>query len=68
MRYSWISPPSRSRLRTRSGAREGLGPASERAGRSWREFLRTHAQTMIACDFFTVDAPWLGRLYVLFFM
>jgi hypothetical protein len=46
----------------------GLGPAGERAGLSWREFLRTHAQTMIACDFFTVDTLWLGRLYVLFFI
>jgi hypothetical protein len=40
----------------------GLGPASERAGLSWREFLRAHAQAMIACDFFTVDTLWLGRL------
>jgi hypothetical protein len=31
----------------------GLGPASERAGLSWREFLRAHAQAMIACDFFS---------------
>jgi putative transposase len=46
----------------------GLGPASERAGLSWRAFLRTHAPTMIACDFFTVDTLWLGRLYVLFFI
>jgi hypothetical protein len=46
----------------------GLGPAGERAGLSWREFLRAHAQSMIACDFFTVDTLWLGRLYVLFFI
>jgi putative transposase len=46
----------------------GLGPAGGRAGLSWREFLRTHAQTMIACDFFTVDTLWLGRLQVLFFI
>jgi putative transposase len=46
--------------------RAGRGPAGERAGLSWREFLRTHARTMIACDFFTVDTLWLGRLYVLF--
>jgi putative transposase len=48
--------------------REGLGPAGERGGLSWREFLRTHAHTMISCDFFTVDTLWLGRLYVFFFI
>jgi transposase InsO family protein len=48
--------------------REGLGPVGERGGLSWHEFLRTHAQTMISCDFFTVDTLWLGRLYVLFFI
>jgi putative transposase len=46
----------------------GLGPADVRAGLSWREFLGTHAQTMIASDFFTVVTLWLGRLYVLFFI
>jgi len=48
--------------------REGLGPAGERGGLSWHEFLRTHAHTMISCDFFTVDTLWLRRLYVLFFI
>jgi putative transposase len=48
--------------------REGLGPAGERGGLSWHDFLRTHAHTMISCDFFTVDTLWLGRLYVLFFI
>jgi len=46
----------------------GLRPGGERSGLSWREFLRAHAQTMIACDFFTVDTLWRGRLYVLFFI
>ena len=40
----------------------------ERAGLSWHEFLRAHARSAIACDFFTVDTPWLGRLYVLFWI
>jgi transposase InsO family protein len=44
----------------------GLGPAGERAGLSWREFIRTQAATMIACDFFTVDTIGAKRLYVLF--
>jgi putative transposase len=46
----------------------GMAPAGARAGLSWREFLRAHAKTMIACDFFTVETVWLGRLYVLFFI
>jgi hypothetical protein len=39
-----------------------------RAGLSWRKFLRAHTQSMIACDFFTVETLWLQRLYVLFFI
>jgi putative transposase len=46
----------------------GMLPAGERAGLCWREFLRAQAQSMIACDFFTVETLWLGRLYVLFFI
>ena len=46
----------------------GVSPAGARAELSWREFLRTHAVSMIACDFFTVETLWLGRLYVLFFI
>ena len=42
--------------------------AGARAELSWREFLRAHAASMIACDFFTVETLWLGRLYVLFFI
>jgi putative transposase len=45
----------------------GLPPAGERAGLSWHEFLRAHARSAIACDFFTVDTLRLGRLYVLVF-
>jgi putative transposase len=46
----------------------GVPPAGARAQLNWREFLRAHAATIIACDFFTVDTLWLGRLYVLFFL
>jgi hypothetical protein len=33
----------------------GLDPAPRRTGPSWREFSRTQATTILACDFFTVD-------------
>jgi putative transposase len=46
----------------------GLGPSGERAGLSWREFLRAQAQSMIAVDFFTVETVRLQRLYVLIFI
>jgi transposase InsO family protein len=46
----------------------GVSPAGARAQLSWRDFLRAHADSMIACDFFTVETLWLGRLYVLFFL
>jgi len=46
---------------------EGLGPMGRR-GPSWREFLRTQANSIMAVDFFTVDTVWLQRLYVLFFI
>ena len=46
----------------------GLGPAGQRAGVSWREFIRGQAASMLACDFFTVDTVFASRLYVLFFI
>jgi putative transposase len=49
-------------------ARSGVPPAPERASLSWRSFLRQHAATMLACDFFTVDTVRLRRLYLLFFI
>jgi len=48
-------------------AREGLGPAPRR-GPSWGEFLRTQADGILACDFFTVETAFLRTLYVLFFI
>jgi hypothetical protein len=44
----------------------GLGPAGDRPGLSWREFLRARAASIVACDFFTVESAFLRRYYVLF--
>jgi putative transposase len=46
----------------------GLPPAPQRDELSWRDFLRQHAATTLACDFFTVETVWLKRIYVLFFL
>jgi putative transposase len=46
--------------------RHGREPAPRRSQRSWREFVRQHADQILATDFFTVDMVWLTRLYVLF--
>jgi transposase InsO family protein len=46
----------------------GLGPAGQRAGLSWRAFLRAQAKSMLAVDFFTVETVSLQRLYVLSFI
>ena len=43
-------------------------PAPRRSGPSWRMFLRAQAQSVIACDFLTVDTVSLRRFYVLFFI
>ena len=34
---------------------DGLLPAPRRGQRSWREFVRQHADQILACDFFTVE-------------
>jgi putative transposase len=44
----------------------GLDPVPRRTGPTWREFCRAQAQTMLACDFFTVDTVLLRRIYVFF--
>jgi putative transposase len=46
----------------------GLEPAPRRSGPSWSQFLRSQAEGILACDFFTVETIWLRTLYVLFFI
>jgi transposase InsO family protein len=44
-----------------------IPPAAQRGRTTWRQFLRTQAATMLACDFFHVDcAVTLRRVYVFF--
>ncbi len=52
--------------RRQDPASAGVPPAGARVQVSWREFIRAHAASIIACGFFTVETLWLGRIYVLF--
>lgn len=40
----------------------GVDPAPRRSGMSWAAFLRSHAASILACDFFTVETALLRRL------
>ncbi len=59
-----VSPTSIRRLLDKAG----LEPAPRRSGPTWRDFLRSQADSMVACDFFTVETILLRRFYVLFFI
>ncbi|MDX6489756.1 MAG: putative transposase, partial [Gaiellaceae bacterium] len=47
---------------------DGIDPTSPGGGPSWRDFLRAHAGSIVACDFFTVESVCLRRSYALFFI
>ena len=46
----------------------GIEPAPRRSSETWREFLRTQASGIVACDLFTVDTVLFRRLYALVFI
>ena len=51
--------------------RHGLAPAPERKTTTWKEFIRTHMDVLVATDFFTTEVWTLGGLvtyYILFFI
>src|ERR1035441_1964756 len=43
----------------------GTGPAPRRTGPAWPQFLRSQAEAILACDFFTVDLLGGTRAHVL---
>jgi transposase InsO family protein len=46
----------------------GPEPAPRRDGPRWSEFLRSQAEAIWACDFFSIQTASLRTLYVLFFI
>jgi len=46
----------------------GIPPAPRRQGPSWSEFIRSQAEWIYSCDFFTVETAFLRTLYVFFFV
>jgi transposase len=45
--------------------KHGIAPAPQRSSPSWADFLRSQAEAIIACDFFTLDLLDGTRAYVL---
>jgi putative transposase len=46
----------------------GVEPAPKRLEQSWAEFLRRQAESILECDFLTVDTLFFKRYYILFFI
>ena len=43
----------------------GINPSRRRIGPTWSQFLRSQAEAILACDFFTVDLLDGTQAYVL---
>jgi putative transposase len=37
-----------------------------RRATTWRAFIQRHQDRLLACDFFTIETPWLTTLHILF--
>jgi len=49
--------------------RHRVPPAPQRQRTtSWRDFIRSHQEQLLACDFFTVETLFLQTLHILFFL
>jgi transposase len=48
--------------------RAGVPPAGRRSEMTWKQFLKAHAESLVAPDFFSVDTVFFKRLYVLIYM
>ncbi|MDT0548681.1 MULTISPECIES: hypothetical protein [Streptomyces] len=46
----------------------GIDPSPQRIDRSWSAFLKAQASAIVATDLFHIDAVFLRRWFVLFFI
>src|SRR3989442_11031637 len=46
----------------------GVPPSGRRSPLTWKQFLTSHAETLVAADFFSVDTIFFRRLYVLIYV
>jgi hypothetical protein len=46
----------------------GVPPSRRRSQLTWKQFLATHAETLVAADFFGVDTIFFRRLYVFIYV
>jgi len=48
--------------------RHRVPPAPQRQRTTWRDFIQSHKEQLLACDFFTVETLFLKTIHVLFFI
>jgi putative transposase len=46
----------------------GVPPSRRRLQLTWKQFLTTHTETLVAADFFGVDTIFFRRLYVVIYV